>query len=113
MRYLPEYKSSKNGISVNLYLDKNESVFVVFRSSKKAFNGGKNYPRESEILDIVGTWDVHFKSLNATVDKNCKMNELNSWTEFEDEDIKYFSGTATYKTLFMLKKSIQNRIILI
>lgn len=33
MRYLPEYKSSKNGISVNLYLDKNESVFVVFRSS--------------------------------------------------------------------------------
>lgn len=35
MRYLPEYKSSKNGISVNLYLDKNESVFVVFRSSKK------------------------------------------------------------------------------
>lgn len=100
MRYLPEYKSSKNGISVNLYLDKNESVFVVFRSSKKAFNGGKNYPRESEILDIVGTWDVHFKSLNATVDKNCKMNELNSWTEFEDEDIKYFSGTATYKTTF-------------
>lgn len=104
MRYLPEYKSSKNGISVNLYLDKNESVFVVFRSSKKAFNGGKNYPRESEILDIVGTWDVHFKSLNATVDKNCKMNELNSWTEFEDEDIKYFSGTATYKTTFHVKE---------
>lgn len=30
------------------------------------------------------------------------MDQLDSWTNAEDNDIKYFSGVATYRTIFQV-----------
>ena len=103
IRYLPEYTYTEKGTSVNLQLDKNESVFVVFRNSGKKFHEGKNYPVSSESQEITGSWKVHFKSMDGTVEKDVDMDSLRSWTESEDEDIRYFSGTAVYKTVFRME----------
>lgn len=102
IRYLPEYECSKNGTFVNLRLESNESVFVVFRTAKKIFCDTKNYPIPSEIQEISGTWNVNFKSMNGLIEKNVEIDKLKSWTEFEDEDLKFFSGTAIYKTTFQI-----------
>ena len=42
------------------------------------------------------------------------VDELKSWTEFTDEGIKYYSGTATYHKSFSLsKKEIKNKKLLL
>lgn len=44
-------------------------------------------------------WDVHFEQKNGgTADE--RFTSLKSWTECENPVVKYFSGTAVYKTTF-------------
>lgn len=102
IRYLPEYSCSEKGTTLDLQLDDSESAFVVFRHSKRTFNGGTNNPVLHEELNIIGPWNVHFKSIDGVSEKNIKMDQLDSWTNAEDNDIKYFSGVATYRTIFQV-----------
>ena len=102
IRYLPEYQLSKDGTILNLSLDCNESVFIVFRSATKNFGNVKNYPAKSELLDVEGPWDVSFESIDGFVKRNEKINKLCSWSDSEDDEIKYFSGVATYRTKFYI-----------
>lgn len=46
-------------------------------------------------ITIEGEWDVSFPLLTGEV-KQVKLNP-GSWTDHNDEDVKYFSGTVTYK----------------
>ena len=102
IRYLPEYQFSKDGTILNLSLDCNECVFIVFRSASKDFGNVKNYPEKSELLDVEGPWDVSFESIDGLVKRNVEINKLGSWSDFEDDEIKYFSGVATYRTKFYI-----------
>ncbi len=45
-------------------------------------------------LEISGPWEVEFPSRRITLEK------LLSWSDHEDEDIRYFSGEAVYRTSF-------------
>jgi hypothetical protein len=63
---------------------------------------GRNLKVKAEIPDaiaIAGSWSVSFpvRSSAKRVDL-----EAGSWTSHADEDIKYFSGTATYRKSFTL-----------
>lgn len=49
------------------------------------------------IQTITSTWQVHFNQKNGgTADE--EFTELESWTRKENPTVKYFSGTAVYKT---------------
>ena len=50
------------------------------------------------MAEINGPWEVEFPSKQVTFDK------LISWPEDSDPAIKYFSGTATYRTEFQVAK---------
>ncbi|MBN1108893.1 MAG: hypothetical protein JXR66_03260 [Bacteroidales bacterium] len=50
---------------------------------------------------ITGPWEVSFDRSRGGPDKVI-FNELISWTESDDEGIKYYSGTATYSNSFEL-----------
>lgn len=52
--------------------------------------------------EIEGDWDVTFPLLTGEV-KHLKLRP-GSWTDASDEEIRYFSGTATYKRNIALKK---------
>ena len=91
------------------------SVFVVFR--KKCKIGNVKYEMKdaasgtvpnapsgtvpSDLLGtvpIVGPWQVTFREPGQTSDiATATFTNLISWTESKDDDIRYFSGTATYK----------------
>ena len=54
-------------------------------------------------IELTGSWDVDFSSnygnpISTTFDK------LTSWSSSSDKEIKYFSGTATYKKQFSLPR---------
>lgn len=57
--------------------------------------------------EIKGDWDVSFPLLTGEV-LDTKMNS-GSWTENENEEIKHFSGTATYKKDVQIDKKQINK----
>lgn len=52
-------------------------------------------------LRLMGSWDVHFVSANG-VSKKTTFDTLTSWSESTIDDIRYFSGTASYTKTFNL-----------
>ncbi|MBN2296901.1 MAG: hypothetical protein JXM70_31030 [Pirellulales bacterium] len=91
------YTEETDGISLDLPLAPGGSMFVVFRSSTSA--DAPNYPMAQPDLEkpVDGPWTVHFaKGWGAP--EEMQFEKLQSWTDFTDEGIKYFSGTAAYST---------------
>ncbi|MDR0620020.1 MAG: glycoside hydrolase family 2 [Bacteroidales bacterium] len=104
VRPLPSY-SEKDGITtVPLRLDNLEGYFIVFVPKSKATStaaDGKlsaNFPTPVKTTDISTGWTVAFQtdSVRRGVE-NANFAELKSWTENENPQIKYYSGTASYK----------------
>ena len=83
-------------------LDPGGSLFVVFAppaSHPPRVKPAKPSPHWPHQLDLAGPWSVRFierldSPLEITFDK------LVSWSGHSNEDIKYYSGTATYTVYF-------------
>jgi len=69
--------------------------------------------RKNEIIELSGEWTVKFDP-NWGAPANVKIDQLKSWTEFDNIGIKYYSGTATYRKSFQLNNQDlnQNRLVL-
>jgi hypothetical protein len=81
--------------TVPLHLDADEAVFVVFR--KSAGGSGRSIPAlvETPLATLDDAWSVAFQP-NRGAPKRVSLDKLISWTDFPDQGVKYFSGTATY-----------------
>jgi len=85
-----------NGITkVNLSLEPNDAVFVVFKSPVTKKSVALPAIAEKELATIDGSWNVSFQP-NRGAPATAVFDKLSSWTENGDAGIKYFSGTATY-----------------
>lgn len=67
----------------------------------------------NQTLELSGEWEMDFDPRWGAPAK-VTTGQLKSWTEFEDAGIKYYSGTATYKKTFELKRAMlkQHRLLL-
>jgi hypothetical protein len=65
----------------------------------------------SEML-LTGSWILHFDTKWGGPE-NIEIDTLKSWTEFKDEGIKYYSGTAVYSKSFNLDENISGNQILL
>lgn len=104
-RILPDYKVDGIYTTLPLELDASESGFVVFSNSAETNstkNQSKNFPEFTMIKPLDQNWEVEFKNTDLDIDKTVDMPDLVDWTRLESEELKYFSGTATYKTNFVL-----------
>ena len=54
-------------------------------------------------IEISGAWDVSFPP-NLGAPEKITFNELISWSKSENEGVRYFSGTATYKKQINIPK---------
>ncbi len=94
----PEKFSGSNGrVDLNLDLEPGASVFVVFTKEKRAVPVNNNYTAgaEKKIISIDKNWKLTFPE-GWGAPAEISVQGLKSWTDFDDEGIKYFSGTATY-----------------
>ncbi|GAB3506938.1 glycosyl hydrolase family 2 protein [Emticicia fontis] len=73
-----------------------DAYFIVFRGKGAAPSHTKAAVSEKMLASISGNWNVNFNG------KIVNFAKLNSWTENTDNDVKYFSGTATYENTFSL-----------
>ena len=89
---------------VPIDIEKNGSLFVVFRNDTKIPVRNVAKFIESVIDSINGPWEVNFPPDLGAPEK-IQFAKLISWTEHPDSGVKYFSGTATYKKDFKAPKS--------
>lgn len=102
MTNLNQFKVQNGKTLINISFDDAQSYFIVFRNklSIQQPNGNFDFPPVSEIQVLNGNWEVTFDPKWGGPAKPVEFKTLQDWTENTDKGIKYYSGTAIYKTQF-------------
>lgn len=112
----PLYELKDNRTEVTLTLAPNESVFVVFSTEGISKNSGddsqkqklwkekKNLAKEVREIPLdMEEYQINFLNTGKEVTRKT----LFDWSKEEDEQIRYYSGTAIYKTTFRWKNKLK------
>ena len=114
IRPLPAFIQGKESTTVPLQLEAYESGFIVFRKTGKPAATGveDNYPKPEIITKIDQPWQVIFESdrYKRGPARPVTFTTLTDWSKHEDESIRYYSGTAIYKTTFDIKKKPEGKL---
>jgi len=111
-RILPDFVQSKTNTKIPLKLEPYQSCFVVFKDDiidKKKLSTKENFPKQQDILDVQGQWEVSFDKKFGGPEKPVLFNQLIDWSNHSDDNIKYYSGSAVYKNNFVLNEIIPNK----
>jgi hypothetical protein len=108
-----DWKSVANGhTELPVKLGPLGSVFVVFRKSDETLDA---IARDTFLMADVpaplildGAWQVLFPE-GWGAPKSTTFDKLHSWTESDNEGIKFFSGIATYRKTFELPASMAEK----
>jgi len=105
IRMLPDYEFSTGMTEVPLSLEPYESAFVMFRIDDAGeASHGDNYPERRLLASIDGPWTVTFQGGSGGPSESVVYDSLSDWTLDKRAEIRYFSGTATYKNTFRLSR---------
>jgi hypothetical protein len=85
--------------TVPLQLEPHGSIFVVFRRAAVAPHRDAPKTMVAAALTVAGPWRVVFHD-GRGAPSNATFATLASWSEHSDPGIKFYSGTATYRTSF-------------
>jgi len=119
IRDLPDYREEDGRTLVPLQFAPRQSWFVIFRAKARQAERteGKNFRELKPVQEVGGAWEVQFDPNwfypdNGTGGK-VRFEQLTDWTQRPEESVRYFSGTATYKTTFESKlKNTKSRVFL-
>jgi hypothetical protein len=102
MRDLPEFTARDGRTSLGIRFEPYQSFFVVFqKAADGGTRGGRNFPVMLDAGELGGPWEVTFDTAWGAPGKVTFRN-LTDWTLSDEGGIKYYSGTATYRTMFDL-----------
>ncbi len=105
-RLLTDFKQENGRTTIPLQFGKYESYFIVFRSPTKPLLNVKptqgNFVKLSDYQTLTGSWQVSFDTKWGGLPK-VTFDSLSSWTNHQEDGIKYYSGTAVYIKKFNFK----------
>tara|TARA_R110002050_G_scaffold141496_2_gene266710 strand:+ start:66441 stop:69734 length:3294 start_codon:yes stop_codon:yes gene_type:complete len=106
VRQLNEFVLTENGTSVPVTLEARQSCFIVFteiaaRGVNKGFK--TNFPEPVILQSINSPFSVDFINKAIGPVSPVVFDDLVDWAKSADEKIKYYSGTAVYKTAFNME----------
>jgi len=104
MRDLPDFRESSAETSIPLFFDDAQSFFIAFRKKSHGKSSGAetNFPSINGSMIIEGPWQVTFDPAWGGPEKPVTFNKLEDWISRPEAGIRYYSGTATYRTSFDL-----------
>lgn len=79
------------------------SLFVIFRKpipAEALGTASRNFPVCKSVQEVGGPWTVQFDPKWGGPTQPVVFDALSDWTRRAEEGIKYYSGTATYRTTF-------------
>ena len=96
-----EWKSDGGRIRINLILESYGALFVVF-NDKKYTHADKVFPMKDPVAltTIAGPWLVQFNKEHGGPSDPVLFEQLEDWTNNENDKIRYYSGTASYSNSF-------------
>lgn len=105
IRKLPAYKQTDSGTIVPMKLDKNESVFIVFKHKATASNltdVNDNYPTPVSTIQLTNPWTVKFDTQRRGPATPLVLSELKDISKDDNFDIRHYSGAMIYDSYFDL-----------
>jgi hypothetical protein len=98
---MANFRTSKEGGSeVYLQLLPGESCILETSTTPVSGPAYAYLKPAASAQEIKGTWTINFISGGPQLPAKKETDKLGSWTELEGEDVKNFSGTATYTISF-------------
>ncbi|MEJ5352526.1 MAG: glycosyl hydrolase [Melioribacteraceae bacterium] len=88
-----------DGFEVFIKLKKGETLILQWYPEKINIDYYKFYDKTSNEMILDGEWKIDFVKGGPTLPESYSTKKLESWTLHSDE-LKWFSGTASYKTTF-------------
>ena len=86
-------EGDRTRIPLNLAPD--DAVFVVFHKTAGKTSVTVPKPTENNLITIKGPWELTFQA-DRGAPSGITMDTLASWSDNQDQGVKYFSGTAVY-----------------
>lgn len=105
-RPLFEYQQKDEGIYIPLSIQPFESYFIVFESDPviRKKSKAENFPGTASVFPLASKWSLEFLDSSKNLPDRVMLDTLISWTEFENTEHKYFSGSALYSQNFKMGK---------
>ena len=97
------YKIEGDKTVLSLSLEEHESVFVLFNNKTTVLSRNLPQHQYKELMPIDGPWKINFPGQSGAP-AAIVLDSLSSLTNYKDEGVKYFSGTATYSKSFEVKR---------
>lgn len=108
-----EYSHEEGQTSFELELPAHGSAFVIFsRNYRRNLSVFSDHTHDEAVTEITGPWKVDFPP-GWGAPTSAEFERLISWTESEDNGIKYFSGTATYHNTFQLEETADDKQVVL
>jgi hypothetical protein len=100
IRPAPFWKQRGDSIYVDLQLETDESVFVIFPKNKKCAYSGLKSPFVETVdetaVELTGSWNIRFNpKLSPAFDM--EFPSLADFSKHGDDAVRYFAGTADYE----------------
>ncbi|MDR1201827.1 MAG: hypothetical protein LBL58_09405 [Tannerellaceae bacterium] len=106
-----ELRLTRDVLSPIFEKDGNTIIWKTPYPGKMTYQTSSNKTKTIQVKSIpdpvvlTGSWDVSFSS-NQGAPAKATFDKLTSWTTLQDDGIRYFSGTATYRKQFKLPKKM-------
>ncbi|WP_304199138.1 glycosyl hydrolase, partial [Flavobacterium alvei] len=102
---LANWKIENRRTIVSIHLEANESGFVIFKEETTAIlaQGYQKGMEFESVQTLDENWELQFDSEYKGPKEVLKINKLFDWSTSENDQIKYYSGTAIYKKDFIWK----------
>lgn len=102
-----EWKATGDTMEVNLKLEPDESVFVIFPKETTCSYAKLRLPavkliNEKVIGEVSGPWNITFQPKTEKTFKR-EFSELTDFSQHPDTAVKYFAGTASYEKTIHIK----------
>ncbi|MEQ8474043.1 MAG: glycosyl hydrolase [Marinoscillum sp.] len=91
-------RSDQSRTEVYLQLLPEESILLVTSENEMTGASYNYYQPTDEAIDLKGPWKVKFVKGGPELPDSLVVDSLTSWTAFDGEKVKVFSGTASYST---------------
>ena len=106
IRVLHEYTNTGNRTKLPITLEGYESCFIVFTNNKNdnvISNNSRNFPDFKTLKKLEKSWHVEFENIKIGPKEKISIHNLSDWTTWPNKKAKYYSGSVTYKTSFVLE----------
>ncbi len=108
VRELHDWRQQENRAVVPLEFAPRQSWFLIFRKNAESgkLKAAENFPKLKRIEEVVGPWKVSFDPKWGGPGL-VVFDKLRDWSKRSEPGIRYFSGTACYRTTFSLPATIR------